>query len=65
MIASAAPMIMLQYSDNKQWVTDTVAKKVRALLPQAEMLLTPLSLTSGVHMGPGTWSMAFNFVDVE
>ena len=62
---SAAPMIMLQYSDNKEWVADTVAKKVRALLPEAEVLLTPLSLTSGVHMGPGTWSLAFNSAEVE
>ena len=57
---SAVPTIMLQYSDNEQWVADTVAKRVRALLPEAEILLTPLSLTSGVHMGPGSWSLAFN-----
>lgn len=57
--ASATPMILLQYSDNKQWVTDVVAGNIRDLLPQSEILLTPLSLTSGVHMGPGTWSMAF------
>jgi DegV family protein with EDD domain len=56
---SAAPLIILQYSDNKQWVADTVKEMVQALLPQAEVLVTPLSLTSGVHMGPGTWSIAF------
>lgn len=55
---SAAPTIMLQYSDNEAWVADVVLQQVRALLPEAEILLTPLSLTSGVHMGPGTWSMA-------
>ena len=53
-----APVIMLQYSDNKEWVSGVVLEKVKSLLPQAEILLTPLSLTSGVHMGPGTWSMA-------
>ena len=57
--ASAAPIILLQYSDNSQWVTDIMAKNIGHLLPQAEILLTPLSLTSGVHMGPGTWSLAF------
>ncbi len=57
---SAAPLIMLQYSDNKEWVAGTVEKRVRELLLQAHILLLPLSLTSGVHMGPGTWSIAFS-----
>ncbi len=62
---SSTFLIMLQYSDNKQWVADTVAEKVRALLPQAEVLLIPLSLTSGVHMGPGTWSIAFAAAEID
>lgn len=53
-----APVIMLQYTDNQEWVTGLVRQQVKKLLPHAEVLLTPLSLTSGVHMGPGTWSMA-------
>lgn len=57
--SSAAPIILLQYSDNESWVTGVVQQSVSSLLPQAEILLAPLSLTSGVHMGPGTWSMAF------
>lgn len=52
------PVIMLQYTDNQEWVTGLVRQQVKKLLPHAEVLLTPLSLTSGVHMGPGTWSMA-------
>jgi uncharacterized protein len=56
---SAAPVILLQYSDNEEWVTDFAGQQVKNLLPEAEILLAPLSLTSGVHMGPGTWSMAF------
>ncbi len=56
---AATPLILLQYSDNEQWVASTVQEHIRSLLPQAEILLTPLSLTSGVHMGPGTWSLAF------
>lgn len=51
--------ILLQYSDNKDWVAETVQTSIQALLPGAEILLVPLSLTSGVHMGPGTWSLAF------
>ena len=55
----AAPVIMLQYSDNEEWLTKTVEPQVRKLLPGAEILLVPLSLTSGVHMGPGTWAIAW------
>jgi DegV family protein with EDD domain len=57
---SAAPVVLLQYTDNEQWVKDTVRQEIEALLPEAEILLVPLSLTSGVHMGPGTWSIAFS-----
>jgi DegV family protein with EDD domain len=56
---SAAPVIMLQYSDNEEWVTSSVQPRVNTLLPKARILIMPLSLTSGVHMGPGTWSIAF------
>jgi hypothetical protein len=57
---SDAPVILLQYTDNEQWVGGTVRLQIVALLPEAEILLVPLSLTSGVHMGPGTWSIAFS-----
>jgi len=53
------PLIILQYTDNENWARDTVHYQIETLLPKAEILLTPLSLTSGVHMGPGTWSLAF------
>ncbi len=51
--------ILLQYTDNKPWVSDVVLKKIEGLYPAAEIILQPLSLTSGVHMGPGTWAIAF------
>lgn len=50
--------VLLQYTDNKEWLSTNVEPEVRHLLPCAEILLLPLSLTSGVHMGPGTWSVA-------
>lgn len=56
---NASPFIMLEYSDNRAWVNDTVKKKIEKLYPSSEILLQPLSLTSGVHMGPGTWALAF------
>lgn len=56
---ASAPLIMLEYSDNFAWVADTPKREIERLYPSAEILLRPLSLTSGVHMGPGTWAMAF------
>ncbi len=55
---ATASVIMLQHTDNEEWLGQTVQPQVRALLPEAEIVLMPLSLTSGVHMGPGTWSLA-------
>jgi len=56
---SASPFIMLEYSDNHSWVNDTVKKSIEARYPSSEIRLQPLSLTSGVHMGPGTWGLSF------
>jgi len=36
-----------------------VQKTIAELYPQTEIILQPLSLTSGAHMGPGTWGIAF------
>jgi DegV family protein with EDD domain len=52
-------LIMLEYSDNKNWVEKTVKKTIAEIYPEAEIILQPLSLTSGAHMGPGTWGIAF------
>jgi hypothetical protein len=52
-------LIMLEYSDNKNWVEKTVQKTIAEIYQQAEIILQPLSLTSGAHMGPGTWGVAF------
>ncbi len=55
----STPLIMLEYSDNFAWVNDTVKKRIKDSAPLSEILLQPLSLTSGAHMGPGTWAIAF------
>ena len=52
-------LIMLEYSDNREWVEKTVLAPVRNRYASAEIILCPLSLTSAVHMGPGTWAVAF------
>ena len=36
-----------------------VAEEVTRRLPGARVLLRPMSLTSGAHMGPGTWALAY------
>jgi hypothetical protein len=59
LIDDSHAIIMLEYSDNKNWVNGTVKKKLEELFPDAEIILQPLSLTSGAHMGPGTWGIAF------
>jgi fatty acid-binding protein DegV len=54
-----APFVMLEYSNNRDWVETVVKRKIEARCPQAETILQPLSLTSAAHMGPGTWAMAY------
>jgi len=54
----APALIMLEYSDNIEQVSE-FGQKVQKLYPRAEVILQPLSLTSGAHMGPGTWAVAF------
>jgi DegV family protein with EDD domain len=56
---NAAHLILLEYTDNRGWVESAAADAVGTLLPESEILLQPMSLTSGVHMGPGTWAVAF------
>jgi DegV family protein with EDD domain len=58
--ATQQPMILLQYSDNRQWVDGSVRKAISRQHPDAEIIVSPLSMTSGVHMGPGTWAVAFS-----
>jgi len=51
-------LVMLQYSDNLSWVEE-VKKEVVQSCPAARVMVHPLSLTTGVHAGPGTWAVAF------
>jgi len=52
-------MIMIEYTDNLPWVAQKVRPEIERRRPGAEILLHPMSLTSGAHMGPGTWAVAF------
>ena len=57
--AEQRPLILVQYSDNRSWVETQALPQLQSRLPLAELILRPLSLTSGAHMGPGTWAVAF------
>ncbi len=57
--AGGTPWIMLEYTDNRDWVEGPVKDAVARRYPEAEISIAPLSLTSGAHMGPGTWGLAF------
>jgi len=52
-------MIMIEYTDNLEWVMKKVQPEIERRWSEAEIILQPMSLTSGAHMGPGTWGVAF------
>ncbi len=50
--------VMLQYSDNEEWVTGDLRREAETRFPGIKVMIQPLSLTTGVHTGPGTWALA-------
>ena len=62
MAADSSPpdQILLQYTDNRERVEELVLPWLHAIAPEAEILTVPLSLTSGVHLGPGTRGVAWH-----
>ena len=52
-------LIMIQYTDNRHWVDENVKPEIEKLYKNSNIILQPLSLTTGVHTGPGTWAIAF------
>ncbi len=52
-------IVMIEYTDNLSWVTQKAQPEIARRRPEAEIILHPMSLTSGAHMGPGTWAVAF------
>ena len=51
--------ILIEYTDNLEWISCEVKPRIKDLLPEARIILQPMSLTSGVHLGPGAWGVAF------
>jgi len=50
--------ILVEHTDNRAWVEEKVLPRLRDLAPEAVIEVGPLSLTTGVHTGPGTWAVA-------
>lgn len=57
--SNARPTILLQFSDNEQRIRERIRPEIERQFREARIAVTRLSLTSGAHMGPGTWAMAF------
>ncbi len=50
-------MIMLEHTDNLDWINEVFSQLEQALPKDTEFINSPLSSTSSVHMGPGTWGV--------
>jgi len=51
-------LAMVEHTDNREWALEVQGSLAAALPEGAEIVLCPLSSTSSVHMGPGTWGVA-------
>ncbi|MFP4474626.1 MAG: DegV family protein [Desulfatibacillaceae bacterium] len=51
--------VLLEYTDNREWLEETVRRQVGQACPDAEILVRPLSVTTGAHCGPGTFAVAW------
>jgi DegV family protein with EDD domain len=51
--------IMLEYTDNQQKISQNIGRVIGQTFHNAEIMIRPVSLTAGTHMGPGTWGLAF------
>jgi hypothetical protein len=52
-------VIWLEYTDNQDWIEDEFRPEIEKKYPAAEIMVKPMSLTTGVHTGPGSWAVAF------
>jgi len=62
---AAQPLVLLQYTDNQDWLTATLPPLIKSFCPSAEIDIVPLSLTTGAHVGPGSWSVALGYPPAE
>lgn len=51
-------LVLLEHTDNVAWIAEARDRMADALPRDTEFMVAPLSSTSAVHMGPGTWGVA-------
>jgi DegV family protein with EDD domain len=56
---SSSGYVLIEHTDNRRWVEREVLPRLKEVAPKATIEIGPLSLTTGVHTGPGTWAVAF------
>jgi fatty acid-binding protein DegV len=52
-------IVMMEYTDNRDRIAGIVEHVITPLRPDVDVLIRPFSLTTGVHIGPGSWGIAF------
>jgi len=60
--------LLLEYSDNREWLEGEIKPEIERRFPLVKVIMQPLSLTTAVHTGPGSWGLAFfqeNFRQVD
>ena len=51
--------LLLEYTDNREWLEKEIKPEIERRFPRAKVIMQAMSTTSAVHMGPGTWGIAF------
>lgn len=51
--------LLLEYTDNREWLEKEIKPEIERRFPLVRVLMQDMSMTSAVHMGPGTWAVAF------
>jgi DegV family protein with EDD domain len=51
--------LLLEYADNREWLEKEIKPEIERRLPRVRVIMQVMSMTSAVHMGPGTWAIAF------
>jgi len=51
--------LLLEYTDNREWLEREIKPEIERRFPRVRIILQVMSMTSAVHMGPGTWGVAF------
>jgi fatty acid-binding protein DegV len=54
-----AATLLLEYTDNRDWLEKEIKPEIERRFPRVRVIMQVMSMTSAVHMGPGTWGIAF------